>query len=137
MGRVLGFLSTEALHDPCTITPNSLSCGLPLDRLKPDGVLIEFSSGVRLGIRRQRPGETARLVAGTPATVAQGPATSRQPMNGCTTLGGQYEVRVTIDAHPVAPDGNVLELWACFSGPNTTAARQQFATMLDQARRSG
>ena len=137
MGRVLGFLSTDVLHDPCTITPNSLSCGLPLDRLKPNGVLIEFSSRATPGTRRQLPGETARLVAGTPATVTQGPATSQRPMNGCATLGGQYEVTVTIDAQPAAANGNVLELWACFSGPNTIVARQQFATMLDHARRSG
>jgi hypothetical protein len=131
---VLGYLSTDALHDPCKITASSLACGYPLARLAPNGVLVGVSELSRLGVARRLPGTVGRTVAGTSATVAQGPAATTGPtMNGCAGIGGDYQVVVNLDAAPTAEAGRVLQLSACFSGPDVNAARQEFDTMLDEA----
>jgi hypothetical protein len=134
MGTVLGYLSTDAMHDPCTLTPSSLSCGYPLTKLAPNGVLIGVSNEVRLGVASRLPNTDLRTVAGKSATVMEGPPTTTGPTaSGCAGIGGEYQMTVDIDAAPTAQNGNVLQLSACFSGPNTSAATQAFDTMLDDA----
>src|SRR3954447_7592632 len=67
----LAFLSTELLHDPCITTVDrtgtSIRCQAPLDRLRPGGVLISWSS---FGM----PGHRLANRSGVPTTVSGHPA---------------------------------------------------------------
>src|SRR5674476_391170 len=42
LGGTIGFLSSDIVHDPCTRTASSITCGAAVERLSPTGVLIRW-----------------------------------------------------------------------------------------------
>jgi hypothetical protein len=124
---LIALLSTERLHDPCIRTPNSVTCGSPLAKLGPGGVLITWSQTGMVGQRiTQHPGETV-TVDGRQARVAVGDATT-----GCSMLAGTAR---EVDAAVVmSSDSGQDELWemtACAAEPNAQQAANEAVAMFD------
>ena len=118
------YLSTEPLHNPCTITHSpgvtSVDCTNPVDVLPPGGVLVRWDdNGFPVSFWKPKPNTT---IAGHPAeeTVTSGPG-------WCASLGGAETITITIPRHP--PD-NFYEMDACLSAPNLSQQQAQISAML-------
>ena len=120
------FLSTEGLHDPCTRTATTTSCGWPLDRLGTGGILIEWSANAF-------PGWTLAAERGTSTTIAGRPAKVRTESPGdCASIGAQVSVTAFIE-RPLNTY-NWYQMLACVNGPNAGVAERQLMTMLATVR---
>ena len=119
LGGTIGFLSTDIVHDPCTHTASSISCGEAVERLSPAGVLIRWGNvgspsirsisafpggGITVG------GSEARLEPTQPATGA------------CLGRGGAMQLEGTV-LRPNAGD-NFLQMDACF-GPDANVTAEK------------
>jgi hypothetical protein len=61
----MGYVSTGPEHDPCVSTANSDTCGLPIDKLEPSGVLAWWTAEAFTGENFARlPGRVHRLPSG-------------------------------------------------------------------------
>ncbi|GGL94406.1 hypothetical protein [Nakamurella endophytica] len=123
---VLGFLSTDPLHDPCRIITSRSAietlCTEPVDRLSPGGVLVILGGGDSPGPQRPRIRLTA-TVAGRPASV-----TESRAQDECLTVGAQRQIQV------LAPGDSVhvrIQLTGCFAGPDPRAAEAGFRRLVD------
>ena len=91
----LVYLSTQAVHDPCSTKGNTTSCGFPVKQLEPGGVLVTWnasnppSTGFGPGPRIQVDGH---------------PATRTITAGGmCSSIGADRTVDVLIQTHPSPP----------------------------------
>ena len=120
----LVYLSTQAVHDPCTTTGNTTSCGFPVDELAPGGVLVSWLYGgppaVTLGS-----GKRIR-VGGRPATIADTAGGMCSQIHADRTI----DVRVAVQPLPSA----LLELTACLRGPNLAQERKSVDALLASTR---
>jgi hypothetical protein len=130
---LLAFLSTGRLHAPCTVTRNAsvtrVSCGSPLSRLSPAGVLITW-------VAEGMPGRTLSIVPGRwtrigghPARVLSGVATDT-----CAQLGGAWQEQAVIDRAKAPASANLVAMDACIAAPGVTQARQHVKEMLATVR---
>lgn len=128
--RVIVFLSTEALHEPCTTRVNSVGtetdCGWPIANgsLGSDGVLATW---LGMGF----PGWTFNPNNGTPGQIGGKTATVNDQVapDECTALGGVRWMVATIPRPDAA--SNWYEMDACYAGPDLAPIRAQLQAMLD------
>jgi hypothetical protein len=130
---LLDFLSTDRLHAPCTVTRSAsttrVSCGSPLSRLSPGGVLITW-------VAEGMPGRTLATVpggwtkiGGHPARVLSGVATDT-----CAHLGGAWQEQAVIDRAKALPSTNLLAMTTCIAAPGVAQAKQDVKDMLATVR---
>jgi hypothetical protein len=126
---LLAFLSTGRLHAPCTVTRNAsvtrVSCGSPLSRLSPGGVLITWvAEGVPGRTLSFVPGRWTRI-GGHRARVLSGVATDT-----CAQLGGAWQEQAVIDRAKAPTSTNLVAMDACIAAPGVAQARQHVKEML-------
>lgn len=109
--RPLVYLSTQPVHNPCATTGNTTTCGFPVQRLEPGGVLVTWNASnppaVGLG-----PGAQTR-VGGRPARrvdTAEGI---------CSSIGADRTIEVLVETSP--PPSTLTEFTACLRGPGLAA----------------
>ena len=130
---LLTFLSTDRLHAPCTVTRNGsvtrASCGAPLSRLSPGGVLITWMA-------EAMPGRTLAIVPGRPTRIGGHPARvlAGVATGSCAQLGGAWQEQATIDRAKALPSENLVAMSACIAAPQIAQARQDVKKMLATVR---
>lgn len=129
MVTITGYLSTEVLHDPCnTTTANGafqVSCGTPLRRLGPNGVLITLGGPDGPVTQSATTVRANSQVAGQPAVVTRGAAGE-----SCRLIGGSYEIHVLARDRLTGAANRRVQLDACLSGPDTQTAQRAFDTLV-------
>jgi hypothetical protein len=126
---VLAFLSTDRLHAPCTVKRSAsvtrVSCGSPLSRLSPGGVLTTW-------VAEGMPGRTLSIVPGRwtrigghPARVLSGVATDT-----CAQLGGAWQEQAVIDRAKAPASTDLVAMDACIAAPGVAQAGQDVKEML-------
>lgn len=118
---VFAYLSNEALHDPCQPIGSSTTCGQPIDRLGPGGVLVTWTEN-------GNPGWHFKQAAGKPTTVGYRSAKLRvvQSRTACGSIDADELIDVVI------PNGryNWWEMAACIRGPDIPTTEAQVRAML-------
>jgi hypothetical protein len=130
---LITFLSTDRLHAPCTARRKAsatvVSCGPPLARLSPTGVLITWMSegmpGLTLAVE---PGLWTRI-GGRQARVVSGAAT-----DVCAQLGGTWQERVAIARDTGHPTTQLVTMSACVAAPGVVQAKRDIKEMLATVR---
>jgi hypothetical protein len=119
------YLSTQSGHDPCRQSGLTVTCGWPVDRLQPSGVVVQWEN-------KGFPGWSLATQSGTSLRVGGRPAreTTRRP-GDCGSIGADETVSVQI-ARPVAD--NWTDFVACLRGPNLAAHEQEVAAVLASTR---
>lgn len=118
--RPLVYLSTQPLQDPCSTKGGATSCGFPVKRLEPGGVLVAWN-------------------ASDPPLVALGPG-SRIQVDGrrsrrvdtagglCHSIGGDRTIDVLIPMRPLP--STPMEFTACLRGPGLARAEKGIDALL-------
>ena len=105
--RPLVYLSTQPVHDPCSTKGNTTSCGFPVGRLQPGGVLVTWnaSSPPAMGVG---PGSQIKV---------DGRKARRLDTAGgiCRSIGADRTVDVLIQTRPLP--STLTEFTACLRGP--------------------
>jgi hypothetical protein len=111
------YLSNQPLHEPCTrsrvAAGTMIRCGAPLDRLRPRGVLVEWSSNgfpnwtleFAPGVRQQLAGRPGELAVERPGD--------------CEGIGAEETITASIPRRD--PTDNWYRLRACLRGPGLDA----------------
>jgi hypothetical protein len=119
------YLSTQPVRDPCRTQGQTVTCGWPVERLRPGGVLVSLEN-------RGAPGWSIDAQPGTAFAVGGRAAKRRVYRPGaCGAIGGQATVDVVV-ASPL-PD-NWTELVACLRGPRLAANEQRVQRLLASLR---
>lgn len=122
--RPLVYLSTQPVHDPCSTRGNTTSCGLPVRRLRPGGVLVIWQVN---GVPAMGLGPGARVrVGGHPATrvVTRGGI--------CRQIGADRTIELAIETSPTPSP--LTYLTACLRGPNLAQNERRVDALLASAR---
>ena len=114
---LLVYLTNERLHAPCT----DGSCGYPIDRLSPGGVLVSWSAN---GF----PDWTLAHARGQVITVDGRPAKLLHDPGACSDIGA--DVSVVVDIPRPAATENFYELVACARQPGAGTAERLVNRML-------
>ena len=124
--RPLVYLSTQPVHDPCSTHAMVTSCGLPVQRLRPGGVLVVWQVN---GIPAMELGPGARVhVSGHPATRV---VTS----NGvCEKIGADRTMTVAVETSPTPSP--LTYFTACLRGPNLAQNERRVDALLASTRLS-
>jgi hypothetical protein len=113
----LVYLSTQAIHSPCSTNGNETTCGWPLKRLQPGGVLAVW----QLPYAPPCPG-----CAGPTGTAVKvgGHRATRQVTTGgvCRAIGADRTIDVMVK--------NSVEFMACLRGPNLAQNERRVAALL-------
>lgn len=118
----LVYLSTQAIHSPCSTRGNETTCGWPLRRLQPGGVLAVW----QLPYSPPCPG-CARGPMGTPVQVGGRRAMRRVAAGGvCRSIGADRTIEVMIK--------NGVEFMACLRGPNLAQNERRVDALLKSTR---
>jgi hypothetical protein len=105
----LVYLSTQPVHDPCSTKGKVTTCGFPVDRLKPGGVLVMWQ---KYGIPAMGLGPGARIrVGGDPATFVD------KPGGACRKIGADRTIEAVVQTSP--PPAAFTYLTACLREPGT------------------
>jgi hypothetical protein len=113
----LVYLSTQAIHSPCSTNGNETSCGWPLERLRPGGVLAVW----QLPYAPPCPGCAGPT--GTPVQVGGRRATRQVTTGGvCHAIGADRTIEVMVK--------NSVEFMACLRGPNLAQNERRVAALL-------
>jgi hypothetical protein len=117
----LVFLSTQALHDPCSTHGNTTSCGFPVRHLQPGGVLAfwQVSGMPATGLG---PGSRVK-VGGLPA------ARSDAAGGACRRIGADRTVDVAVQTSGPLPSP-LTYFTACLRGPNLALAEKRVDALL-------
>jgi hypothetical protein len=117
------YLSTERLQAPCTTTHTNgglvTSCGEPITKLSPGGVLVSWGDVGFPHTGPEIPHPNARIY-GQPASI-----TVERP-GKCGRIGGDE----TITADIARPHGNHYEMVACLRSPNVRGSERLVRKML-------
>jgi hypothetical protein len=103
----LVYLSTQPVHDPCSTSGNTTTCGFPVTELQPGGVLVTWQYG-------SPPAFT--LGSGTQMRVGGRPASLADTAGGiCRRIGADrtIDVRIAVQPLPSVP----VEFTACLRSP--------------------
>jgi hypothetical protein len=113
----LVYLSTQAIHSPCSTQGNVTTCGWPVKRLQPGGVLAVW----QLPYAPPCPGCSGP--AGKLVRVG-GRSATRQVLAGgaCHAIGADRTIEVTVK--------NSVEFIACLRGPNLTQNERRVDALL-------
>jgi len=105
--RPLVYLSTQSLHDPCSTSGNTTTCGFPVGQLQPGGVLVTW----------QNSGPPALgLGPGTQLRVGGRPAVRTDIAGGmCRSIGADRTIDVRVATSPLPSP--LTEFTACLRGP--------------------
>jgi hypothetical protein len=118
--RPLVYLSTQPLRDPCAMQGNSVSCGFPVGRLRPGGVLLTWNNSGPPAIG---------LGPGSRMRVGGHPATRVDTAHGiCRSIGADRTIDVLIRTQPLPSP--LMELTACLRGPGLAQAEQSVDALL-------
>jgi hypothetical protein len=126
--RLLVYLSTEQLFEPCVRQLNAVSCGSPLrSNLGPDGVFIEW---IHWGF----PGREFDSTLGSLIDVGGRRATFQHhaPTEECIRVGADDMIVVTVE-WPQA-QSNWHEMTACLRGPDLDKIQEEIDSMLGSVR---
>jgi hypothetical protein len=116
----LVYLSTQPVHEPCTTSGNTTSCGFPVKELEPGGVLVYW-------LYNGPPALT--LGSGKQIRVGGRPATILDTADGiCGQIHADRTIDVRIELHPLP--SALLELTACLRGPNLAQERKSVDALL-------
>ena len=116
----LVYLSTQRLEDPCSTHGNATSCGFPVQRLAPGGVLAFWQPG-------ESPVAGPVQLAGTPIRVGGQPAARQESAHGmCHSIGADRTIQVVSE---VRRQGLML-FTACLRGPGLAQAEKQVDALL-------
>jgi hypothetical protein len=114
----LVYLSTQAIHSPCATQGSQTTCGWPLKRLQPGGVLAIW----QLPYAPPCPGCTPAQ-AGTPVRVGGRSATRQVKAGGvCRTIGADRTIEVMVK--------HSVEFMACLRGPNLARNERRVDALL-------
>lgn len=106
--RPLVYLSTQPLHDPCSTQGNTTSCGFPVQRLQPGGVLVTWNAS--------SPPAVALGSGGTQVKVDGRPARRVDTAGGiCRSIGADRTIDVLVATRPLPSP--LTEFTACLRGP--------------------
>lgn len=118
--RPLVYLSTQPVHDPCSMQGNALSCGFPVGQLQPGGVLVTWNAS--------SPPAT-RLGPGTRVRVDGHVARRVDTVGGmCRRIGADRTIDVLIQTTrlPSTP----TEFTACLRGPGLAQEEKNVDALL-------
>jgi hypothetical protein len=114
----LVYLSTQAIHSPCSTQGNETTCGWPLERLQPGGILAVW----QLPYAPPCPG-CASKSAGTQVQVGGRRATRQVRTGGaCRAIGADRTIDVMVK--------NSVEFMACLRGPNLAQNERRVDALL-------
>jgi hypothetical protein len=124
------YLSNQPLHNPCVrkhLGPGhfSVRCGEALDRLRPGGVLVQWSE-------QGFAGRTIDNAPGRPVTVDGLSGRLQTRKNQCGRLGADHRMLLAVE-NPHLPD-NWYELRACFRGPDSASTEAALRDMIASTR---
>jgi hypothetical protein len=118
--RPLVYLSTQPVHDPCSMQGNAISCGFPVSRLRPGGVLVTWNAS--------NPPST-KLAAGSRLRIDGHPARRVDTSDGiCRSIGADRTIDVLIQTRPLPSP--LTEVTACLRGPSLAQAEKKVDAML-------
>jgi hypothetical protein len=110
----LVYLSTQPVHAPCSTKGNTTSCGFPVDRLQPGGVLVTWETNGLLA---------TGLGPGTQIQVGGHPAAREEKTGGeCRAIGADRTIDVTIATH--ALPSALTYFTACLRAPGLAQAEK-------------
>jgi hypothetical protein len=115
------YLSTQPVHDPCRQKGNVTTCGWPVRRLRPNGVLVMWENRGFPGWRLDSQRGSSLRVGGR---AARRSATNR---GVCAAIGGDVTIQVAI-ARPVVD--NWTEATACLRGPSLARSERALNALL-------
>jgi hypothetical protein len=120
--RLVTYLATQPLHDPCTTSGNSTTtCAPPLGALVPGAILVTWT-------REGTPGWTLAKQAGHRTTLAGRPAKIAVSRPGaCHYLGAGETVTAQI---ALAAKSSSIRMQACLRGSSTAANERRVLAML-------
>ena len=122
--RPLVYLSTQPVHNPCSTHGNTTSCGLPVRRLRPGGVLVVWQVN---GIPAMGLGQGARIRVGGHA------ATRVVTSSGvCKKVGADRTIQVVVETSPTPSP--LTYFTACLRGPNLAQNERRVDDLLVSAR---
>jgi hypothetical protein len=114
----LVYLSTQAIHSPCSTHGDETTCGWPLKHLEPGGVLAVW----QLPYSPPCPG-CASAPAGTQVRVGGRSATRRVKAGGvCHAIGADRTIDVLVK--------HSVEFMACLRGPNLAQNERRIDALL-------
>ena len=120
----LVYLSTQPVHDPCSTQGKTTTCGFPVDRLKPGGVLVSWlynglpAAGLGPGKRIEVDGRPARIVETTGGI--------------CRRIGANRTIDVLVAVQPLP--SALVEFTACLRGPGLAQDEHDVTALLASAR---
>jgi hypothetical protein len=113
------YLSTQAMHNPCSTQGNETTCGWPLAHLEPGGVLAVWQIPYVL------PGTSHPT--GMRISVGGKPAWRRVTAGGeCRAIGADRTIDVMV--------GQAREFTACLRGPNLARSQRAVNALLASTR---
>jgi len=119
------YVSTQTSRNPCQQSPMGTECGWPVDRLRPNGVLIVWEN-------RGYPGWSLASVPGKALRVGGRSARSAIARPGaCSEIGADETVQVAIQ-RPL-PE-NWTAFTACLRGPDLSAGEREIDALLASTR---
>jgi hypothetical protein len=120
----LVYLSTQAIHSPCSTRGNETTCGWPVKSLKPGGVLAVW----QFPYAPPCPGCTSGT-AGTQLQVGGRNATRKVTRGGaCRAIGADRTIEVTIE------NSGAPQFMACLRGPGLAQSERRVDAMLESTR---
>jgi hypothetical protein len=118
--RPMVYLSTQAVHDPCSTKGNTTSCGFPVTQLQPGGVLVTWNAST----------PPATGFGPGPRITVDGHHATRTVTTGgmCSSIGADKTVDVLIQTHafPSTP----TEMTACLRGPGLAQEEKNVDALL-------
>jgi hypothetical protein len=122
--RPLVYLSTQPVHDPCSTHRNTTSCGFPVRRIRPGGVLVVWQVN---GVPAVGLGPGARIQVG-------GHAAARVATQGgiCRRIGADRTIEVAVETIPTP--SALTYLTACLRGPNLAQSERRVDALLASTR---
>jgi hypothetical protein len=119
----LVYLSTQSIHSPCSTHGNATTCGWPLKRLQPGGVLALW----QFPYSPPCTGPGCSGPTGTPLRVGGRDATRLIRAGGvCRAIGADRTIDVTVQ--------NGIEFMACLRGPGLARNERRVNALLKSAR---
>jgi hypothetical protein len=120
----LVYLSTQPMHDPCTTSGNTTSCGFPVKQLEPGGVLVGW---VDEGL------PACTLGSGKRTRIGGRPAVRTDTAGGiCRRIGADRTIDVRVELRPLPSP--LLELTACLREPGVAQATSRVDALLASTR---
>jgi hypothetical protein len=114
----LVYLSTQAIHSPCSTHGNETTCGWPLKRLRPGGVLAVWQLPYAPPCAGCAPAR-----AGVPVRVGGRSATRQVKAGGvCSAIGADRTIDVVVK--------NSVEFLACLRGPSLAQNERRVDALL-------